>query len=304
MLAPQPLSPGDRIVAVGPSGPFERERMLRGVARLQDRYEWVVAERLGRGAQGFLADSDAMRRAELQAALDDPACRAIWVARGGYGAQRILGGLDFSAARSRPPWLVGFSDATALHRAFHDQGIVSLHAPNLTGVAEAEAGALARLVELLESAKPSSEWHGLEALAGRPWQGSVSGTAFGGNLTVLFAEAAAGRLRVPRGAILLLEDVSETSYRIDRMLTALADAGHFAEIGAIVLGEFTDCSPGKFSVPVAEVLEERLGSLGVPVVRGLAMGHGATNEPWLHGATAELTPNGAGFADLRVGGLY
>ena len=100
---------------------------------------------------------------------------------------------------------------------------------------------------------------------------------------MLFAEAAAGRLEIPAGAVLLLEDVTETSYRIDRMLSALSAGGYFAKIAAVVLGEFVDCSPGKFDVPASKVLAEHLIRLGVPVLAGLPVGHAKRNRPLVIG---------------------
>jgi muramoyltetrapeptide carboxypeptidase len=105
---------------------------------------------------------------------------------------------------------------------------------------------------------------------------------------VLFSAHAAGRLRVPDGAVLFLEDVTEASYRIDRMLTALRVSGALERVSGVVLGDFTDCSPAPHGVPVEAVLEERLEELGIPVARGLPAGHGRLNHPLLLGASVSL----------------
>jgi muramoyltetrapeptide carboxypeptidase len=118
--------------------------------------------------------------------------------------------------------------------------------------------------------------------------GRAEGRIFGGNLTVLFAEAAAGRLHIPDGSILLLEDVNETSYRIDRMLTALLDGGHLSCASGVLLGDFVDCSAGKFDVPVSDVLLGRLARLGVPISGDFPSGHGRRNRPLLLGSRASL----------------
>jgi muramoyltetrapeptide carboxypeptidase len=109
------------------------------------------------------------------------------------------------------------------------------------------------------------------------------GPLFGGNLTILQACAAAGRLRVPEGAILLIEDVTERPYRIDRALSTLIAGGHLAAVAGVIVGQFTDCGPGPDGVRVEEVLRERLGSLGVPVAAGAEIGHGSPNEPVILG---------------------
>jgi muramoyltetrapeptide carboxypeptidase len=122
----------------------------------------------------------------------------------------------------------------------------------------------------------------------------------GGNLTVLFTCAVTGRLRIPEGAILALEDVTEASYRIDRMLSALRLGGHLRGVAGVALGGFTDCTPGVHAVSVEHVLSRELQALGVPAVAGLPFGHDLPNEPLLLGADAELD---AERGTLRLGEL-
>jgi muramoyltetrapeptide carboxypeptidase len=121
-------------------------------------------------------------------------------------------------------------------------------------------------------------WHG----------GSATGPLIGGNLTVLFACAAAGRLSVPSGAILLIEDIGEAPYRIDRMLSALLSGGALDRVAAVVVGDFVDCVPGRYGVPAESVLRERLAELRVPVVAGAPIGHGRRNDPVVLGANARV----------------
>jgi muramoyltetrapeptide carboxypeptidase len=104
----------------------------------------------------------------------------------------------------------------------------------------------------------------------------------------LHACAASGRLLIPEGAIVALEDVGEASYRVDRALTTLIDAGHFKRAAGIVVGEFTDCPAGTHGVSVQEVLRERLSGLGVPVLSGLGFGHGRHNRPLVLGLDARI----------------
>lgn len=288
MECPPPIRVGDLIRVVGPSGPFDDELLRAGLARL-DRYEVLVPADLWGRRAGFFAGSDEARLRELKEALDDPSAKAVLVARGGYGLQRLLPHLDFEQFKKRPKWVIGFSDVTTLHLALGQRGFVSLHAQNGTTLARSSDAEVSELCQLLEG-EQSQTFTGLGTIAG----GAAEGPLFGGNLTVLFAEAASGRLHLPAGALLFLEDVTETSYRVDRMLTSLIDGGHLSQVAGVVIGEFFDCSPGKFEVPVLDVLEERLRSLRVPVVHGFPCGHGAVNRPLLLGAYGRLTPGPAG----------
>jgi muramoyltetrapeptide carboxypeptidase len=235
---------------------------------------------------GFLAGDDARRAEELSQALRDPDLGAIVAARGGYGLTRILPGLDTSDLAKHPKWLVGFSDFTALHVRAVQQGVMTLHAHNVAGLGRGDHHARQAWLEALEAPTRERALRGLT-----PWRdGSAEGPLFGGNLTVLHALAAAGTLVAPAGCILFLEDVTETSYRIDRMLSGLIQAGHFSNLGGVVLGEFTDCSQGKYGVPTEQVLRERLTSLHIPVWAGLACGHGRHNAPLTLGAPSWLDP--------------
>ena len=233
---------------------------------------------------GFLAGDDARRLTELNAALADGDAQAIVAARGGYGLGRIAPSLELGPLVEHPKWIVGFSDLTALHLEATRAGVMSLHAHNVAGLGPGDAAARDAWVNALEQPAVAS----FERLEVRH-PGEAEGPLAGGNLTVLFMAHAAGRLQLPQSAILLLEDVSETSYRIDRMLTALLQAGALAHVSGVVLGEFTDCSPGRYSVPTQEVLSERLGLLGVPVLAGLPVGHGRHNAPLVLGAPARLS---------------
>jgi muramoyltetrapeptide carboxypeptidase len=275
------LGRGSLVRVIAPSGPFDEELFSAGMARLSERYQVVFESGLDARRQGFLAGSDEERLSELNLALTEPETHAIWLARGGYGLSRLLDRLKLPRGSSPPKWFVGFSDATALHQAFSAERWSSLHAANVTGLAQLGPSDWDRTTAYLEGtgstpldlAPQNPEARDMSA------EGAVLPPVVGGNLTVLFAEAAAGRLQVPRGATLFIEDVSETSYRVDRMLTALLHGGHLDQVAALVLGDFWQCSPGKFEVPVEDVLKERLGGLSCPVFVGAGVGHAKQNAP-------------------------
>ena len=274
---------------VAPASPFDREELFRGLAWLRTRYRLTLSSSL-LSRSGFLAGDDARRAGELASAMVHPEVEAIVCARGGYGAMRILDALPWATFAARPRWIAGFSDVTALHLTAASHGVCSLHAMNVTGLGrKITAQERQTLIHALEG-QPLAPWEGLQLLhAGtRATHPRARGPLFGGNLTLVASMAAAGRLAVPEGAIVLLEDVTERPYRIDRMLTALRLGNHLARASALVFGGFTECAPGPDGVTTDQVLRERSADLGIPVLAGAPFGHGAPNAPFIHGAIAAL----------------
>jgi muramoyltetrapeptide carboxypeptidase len=233
---------------------------------------------------GFLAGPDARRLEELHAAFADREARAVIAARGGYGLTRIAHAIGAECLREDPKWIVGFSDVTALHVEAQRAGLASLHAHNVAGLGRSDQEGRKEWIRALEEPNEPRRFEGLTVWTG----GSARGPIVGGNLTVLFTCAAAGRLSIPRGAIWFLEDVGEAPYRVDRMLSALIASGTLDVLGGVLVGDFTDAVPGRHGVPVEQVLRERLAELAIPVLAGFPAGHGRRNVPIHLGMTAVL----------------
>lgn len=231
--------------------------------------------------EGYLAGDDTRRASELAEAMLSPSVRAIFIARGGYGLTRIVPGLPWNEFVKSPKWIVGFSDVTALHVQCSALDIASVHGPNVTGIGRAGPFDRFRTLRSVEHAGAGFDWS-LERLS----KGDHTGPLYGGNVALLSAMAASGALVVPKGAIVILEDVTERPYRIDRMLTSLLP--HLVRAGAIVFGDFTDCEPGPDGVCVDDVIADFTKRLGKPAAKGAPVGHGAINQPFLVGATAKL----------------
>jgi muramoyltetrapeptide carboxypeptidase len=231
---------------------------------------------------GYLAGTDERRLRELDRFLSDPDVGAILAARGGYGLLRIAHRADWAMLRRHPKWLVGFSDTTTLHLEALRAGVASLHADNVGGLGRGEA-AQSAFVRALEAPTEKRVYGGLSSWA----VGRAAGLLVGGNLSLLASAAQAGRLMLPRGALLAIEDVSEAAYRVDRMLTALIVGGHLDGIAGVVVGDFSECPPSR-GIAVETVLRERLETLRVPVAAGLPIGHGESNEPLSLGIGARL----------------
>ncbi len=284
LVLPPPLVPGDLVAVVAPASSFPREELLRGLAWLRTRYRMRISPGIF-AREGFLAGSDARRGAELLAALRDDDVKAVVAARGGYGVMRLLEVVSAGELARAPKWLVGFSDITALHASAWAAGVASVHGPNVTGLGRHTSPAVrSAWLQCVERPTAPRAWTGLSVLRG----GEARGVVVGGNLSLLHALAAAGRLLVPRGAVLALEDVNEAPYRIDRMLTSLRLGGHLARASAIVLGAFTRCTTAPDGRSVDEVLAERTLDLGLPVLAGAPFGHEAHNEAFILGRVARI----------------
>jgi muramoyltetrapeptide carboxypeptidase len=285
LIHPSPLREGELVAIVAPSSPFDVEAYRAGEAWLRTHQRVVVRDDV-LATRGYLAGDDARRLAELREAIEDREVRAIVAARGGYGATRLVDRIDWTKLKKDPKWIVGFSDVTALHVEASRVGVAAVHASMLANLGRRGDVDRTKWLDFMRGSYRSAPttWRDLDVVIA----GASKGVAFGGNLALLESCAAAGRLVVPKHAVLFLEDCTERPYRIDRMLTALRLGGHFAHVSAIVLGEFTECGPGKDGVTVDEVLVERLSSLGVPVVAGAPFGHGDRNEPWIVGAEVEV----------------
>ncbi|MDX2008784.1 MAG: LD-carboxypeptidase [Myxococcaceae bacterium] len=275
------LSPHGRLAVVAPSGPFERARFEQGLAVLAARYRVEVADE-SFSRHRYLAGDDATRGQALQRALNDESVGAIVAARGGYGAMRLLSGLSLE----RPVPVLGFSDVTALHLAWQARGWRSIHGPVVTQLGAQPADVVERTFALLEG-RPVAPLQGTHTVRG----GVATGPLIGGNLSLLASLVGSPFMPSLAGAVVLLEDIGERPYRLDRMWTHLVLSGALAGVAGVVLGEFTDCEEKDAAFSSAEVLRELTGALDVPVLEGLPVGHGAINQPVVLGARVRLDAN-------------
>lgn len=283
------LSPGARVGIFAPSGIYDPERLERGLALIRS---WglvpVPAPHLGRTFR-YLAGRIEERRADLRWALTDPTLQAVWMARGGYGMVQLLDELDGVSLDRRP--IVGFSDATALFCALdRRRSGLRVHGPVLHSLADlADAASQDALRSLLMDARRPV----LPALHVAGPRTRVRGRLVGGNLCVLASLAGTPWRLDGRGAIVLLEDVGEPPYKLDRLLTQLLRSGGLSGARAVVLGSFTGATvPEGADWSVRDVLVELLAPLGIPVYAEVPVGHGAANHAFVHGGQAVLDPEG------------
>lgn len=272
-ISPPAVERGSTAHVVAPSGPVPMERFETGLKVLRRALSLdlrIAANLLEQ--EGYLAGSDRARVEAMHVAFGDPESRAIFCARGGYGATRLLGTLDPQRLRARPKALVGFSDITALLCwAYVSAGIRSIHGPVVTQMSTLHPEHVDRLVDMLRGDLPQP----LSAAEGTVLHGgTVEGPLFPANLEVLRALVGTRWFPPLQGAILALEEVGERPYRVDRSLTHLLSSGALRGVRGVVLGQFIRCDADDGVGPTAQqVALERLRTLGVPVTTGFPFGH-------------------------------
>jgi muramoyltetrapeptide carboxypeptidase len=252
----------------------------------------------------YLAGDDAMRAGDLRAALSDPGIAGIVFARGGYGAQRTLEAMDWEGlspgAGLPPKVLAGYSDVTAVLEAVAVRfGWASLFSPMPAAQPpRCTAAQPPRCTAIRDGAAHYSFGSLLRTLM-RPDQamtirypqavtlvpGVARGVTMGGTLSLLTSSLGTGTSRPARGGILLLEDVGEEPYRVDRMLTQLRRSGYLDGVEGIVAGRFSGCEPPEL---IQDILAERLGPLAVPILAWANVGHGGSFQTFPLGIAAEL----------------
>jgi muramoyltetrapeptide carboxypeptidase len=264
---------------------------------------------------GYLAGSDAVRAADLNAMFADDAVDAIWCVRGGYGASRILPALDYALMQRKPKPFIGYSDITALHMAIHRHaGLVTFHGPvAFRAFTPYSLGELRRVLCTPEAPARLGSPPPFESAEGRvDWEnrvatlvpGTARGRLLGGNLCLMSHLCGTPYFPDLRGAILFLEDVEEAYYRIDRMLTQLWLSGALDGVAGVAFGKFTGCNPSPFFLqnrPLEDILAERCRALGVPAVSGLMIGHVEDQTTLPVGCLAELDADAGTLTLLEPG---
>lgn len=258
---------------VAPSGRVDAARLDTGLVHLRSwglEVDVMPSVLAGHERFAYLAADDKARALDLRNAWLDPRYAAVFCARGGYGVQRMIEYVDLDELAAVPKWFVGFSDITALHEPLNARGLVTLHGPMAAAVEQLDtAVGLERLRALLF--EPDTITDLLAPVGARTVvTGVAEGPLRGGNLAMLASSVGTPTYAPPAGVV-VLEDVDEAGYRVDRLLTQLLRAGWFDEVTGVVVGDFTGTQD-----PV-EVIAERLEPLGVPMVSGAAIGHEALN---------------------------
>lgn len=285
MRKPRPLALGQAVRLVAPSGPVPADRFAAGVQILA---HWGLVPRWDArvfATDGYLAGDDARRADELIGAFASDEPEGVIAARGGYGVMRLLDAISARTSEIKPRFFQGFSDLTALHLYFLGEGdLVTFHGPNVTTLALADEESLRRTHDALLGLHREStfRWEGLRPVTG----GRASGRLVVGNLSMLGAMAGTRWAPPLAGAILVVEDIHESPYRLDRLLTQVALSTDAARLAGVAIG---DLSGAADEAPATEAAVRRFAdAIGRPVVAGFPAGHGPTLHPVPEGIRAEL----------------
>ncbi len=280
---PLPLSPGDLIGVISPASPPKPEKVEQYQKGLD--YLRALGYQILEGAHvldqyGYLAGMDADRAADINDMFRNPQVRAIICSRGGYGTPRILDRIDYDAIRRDPKILVGYSDITSLHLAIHAQtGLISFSGPMVA--VEMGKGILPLTETSFWRQLTQTRRFTMKAKTGeyvpRVYHGgSGEGRLLGGCLSLINPLIGTPYMPNFEGAILVLEDIGEDVYGIDRYLVQLRLAGILDQINGLILGQFLDMDSGEKSEPsltLDQVIQEHTHKLKIPILGNFPYGH-------------------------------
>jgi muramoyltetrapeptide carboxypeptidase len=300
-IKPKRLKAGDTIGVIAPASGVSEETFERGLQNLADLGFQTKVGKNARGRNGFLSGTDQERLDDLHWAFRDKEIKAVWSIRGGYGASRLLPRIDYRLIRRNPKILVGFSDITALHLAIYQKtGLVTFHGPNAASnftdysknhivntLMNPVSGYEIKLPEPPTDEEEDPELYQTNIIR----KGKCRGELIGGNLSLLIALTGTPfGLNKVKGKILFIEDVNESPYRVDRMLTQLRQSINMRSLAGIAVGVFTrgKTENDEPSQSMLDVLNERLGDLRIPVIHGLSFGHIRENFTIPLGIKAEM----------------
>ena len=260
-MRPSVLKKSDKIIILSPSGKVEEESIRLACKKLE---AWGLNVQFGSHAfdvYNKLAGKDEDRISDLQLALDDESIKAIFCSRGGYGLVRIIDSIDFSAFKINPKWIIGFSDVTVLHNHINLMNIATIHGP----MPNSFKSTLETAMNSLKSALFDKNYQ-----LANPFLGEE---IVGGNLAIVYSLLGTNSDIDTKGKVLLLEDIGEYTYNIDRMIFALKKAGKFEGIKGLLVGQFSGIKKDGFGFSVQEIIENCIAEYDFPIHYDIPVGH-------------------------------
>ena len=291
LTQPPYLKAGDTVAIVAPSGILKNREgeVQQAIGLLKS---WGLHAVVGKhvfSRDHHFAGTDEERCEDFQKAMDDPKISAIWCARGGYGTVRILDKLDFSIFKKKPKWLIGYSDITALHNQFHNQGFETIHALMCVSLTK-DLSEIEESINTFKSSlfgKPNSY-----TLEGSTYNksGNAIGQLVGGNLTMLHTMLGSKTSIDTSGKILFIEEIGEYKYHIDRMLQSLKRAGYFDHCKGVIVGDMTKLRKNTtlWGSSIEQLILDALADYDFPIAFNMPAGHEKDNRALILGKTISL----------------
>lgn len=272
MLQPNALQQGDTVMIIAPAGPPSIEGILTGKQILEQMGLSVITGQSVYEKHGYLAGNDAIRLQDLHESFANPAVKAVFCARGGYGSGRLLPHIHYELIQNNPKIFWGYSDITALHIAFAQYAkLITFHGPMIDE--------LGKGIDSLSCSSFNQLFHpssiilqAAECLVSSSTC-TISAPLIGGNLTVLTSTLGSPYEIHTTNKIVLLEDIGEEPYRIDRMLNQLRLAGKFDDCAGVIFASCHNCISSKHSVSLQNILYDHLSPYHIPVLYGVPIGH-------------------------------
>lgn len=291
MIRPDFLREGDTISIVAPGRKINELDVTVAIKIFESWGLRVsVAKNIFNNSHSYLAGTDAERLEDFQTALDDVNVKAIVCARGGYGSVRIIEQLTFAPLKRNPKWIVGFSDITAFHLKLNVLGYESIHSTMPVLFSKKES---THSVESLRKIL-----FGTDEVLSAPYRnvnraGVGSGEVVGGNLSLLASSLATPSEPVTKGKIIVIEEISEYLYKIDRMMNQLKQAKKFDQVAGLIVGHFTDILDTEisFGETVEQIILRAVSEYNFPVAFDFPIGHDEPNLAWRSGGQATLRVN-------------
>ncbi|MGE5678949.1 MAG: S66 peptidase family protein [Pseudomonadota bacterium] len=302
LTRPKALKPGDVIGLAAPASAVDKPgKVDAAVKKLEEFGFRVKVGRSCREKYGYLSGPDEVRAEDINSMFADKEVDGIMCLRGGYGTPRILDRLDYDMIRKNPKVFVGYSDITAIHIALNQLcGLVTIHGPMPSSdmLEDFDDFSKCSLFRTIMSSEPLGELKNppetdINTLVG----GKCRGMIVGGNLSLIAATIGTPYEIDTRGKLLLLEEVDEEPYSIDRMLTQLRLSGKLRDCCGIILGDWRDCGAKdpERSLTLEEVFENDIKSLGKPAIYNFKAGHCKTKVTVPLGVDAVLDADRVGL---------
>lgn len=289
LTVPPYLQRGDKIAIVSPARSITFEEVFPAMKLFQ---KWGLEVILGThvfGKNHQFSGTDEQRRQDLQQMLDNPAIRAIVMSRGGYGTVRIIDKLDFKKFSQNPKWIVGFSDITVLHSHIHRHlEIQTIHAIMPYNIKDQDINEIA--VESLRKTFFGEKISYSKHITFCDRTGLTEGILVGGNLSILYSLTGSPSDIDTRGKILLLEDVDEYLYHLDRMMLNLKRSGKLSGLKGLIVGGLTEMKDNEipFGKDAREIIQDAVKDYQYPVCFDFPSGHEKMNVALYLGRKANL----------------